>query len=199
LNEYFCRPFNNEKLLLKMGEFEGRVSGSVHYDNVAPAFLGGLQLMVLNANRVCAPVPFFKEWFWVVAYPGISLSTAHMRALLPEKFDRATTIEYGRNLGVFIQASFCLDQQLAVSVLKDVLAEPWRCNSIPGFSRARTAMCDLGMLATGISGSGPTVFSVTDNPDRAEQARKWLENNFMQSKEGFTRVCRIDHKGARLL
>ena len=199
LNEYFCRPFNNEQLLLMMGEFEGRVSGSVHYDNVAPAFLGGMQLLVLTANRVCEPVPFFKEWLWVVAYPGISLSTAHMRAMLPEKYTRATTIEYGRNLGVFIQASFRNDQQLAVAVLKDVLAEPWRCSSIPGFSKARTAMTDIGMLATGISGSGPTIFSVTDSPDRAEQARIWLEDNFMQSREGFTRICQLDKSGARII
>lgn len=29
-----------------MGELEGRISGSVHYDNVAPCYLGGLQLIL---------------------------------------------------------------------------------------------------------------------------------------------------------
>ena len=29
-----------------MGELEGRISGSIHYDNVAPCFLGGMQLMI---------------------------------------------------------------------------------------------------------------------------------------------------------
>lgn len=29
-----------------MGEMEAEISGSLHYDNVAPCYLGGLQFMV---------------------------------------------------------------------------------------------------------------------------------------------------------
>lgn len=43
LNEYTGRPLDEMTLLRLMGEMEGRISGSVHYDNVAPCFLGGLQ------------------------------------------------------------------------------------------------------------------------------------------------------------
>ncbi|MDD3147655.1 MAG: homoserine kinase [Candidatus Riflebacteria bacterium] len=199
LNEFFGNFVAPNHLLLMMGDFEGRVSGSVHYDNVAPAFLGGMQLMLQAAGRVCESIPVFEDWFWVVAYPGISLPTAEMRALLPPQYDRAVTIDYGRNLGAFIHASYRHDQQLAAAVLKDVLAEPYRSPSIPGFVEARNAMTGLGMLATGISGSGPTIFSVTDNPDLAEKARQWLDQNFLKNSEGFSRVCRIDESGARRL
>ena len=37
-----------------MGELEGRISGSIHYDNVAPRFLGGMQLMI-EENRHYQP------------------------------------------------------------------------------------------------------------------------------------------------
>lgn len=37
LNEYTGRPLEEMALLRLMGEMEGRISGSVHYDNVAPA------------------------------------------------------------------------------------------------------------------------------------------------------------------
>lgn len=45
-NEYFKRPLNTQQLLQLMAECEGGVSGSVHFDNVAPSLLGGLQLML---------------------------------------------------------------------------------------------------------------------------------------------------------
>ena len=43
LNEHFDRPYNEQALLELMGEFEGKISGSVHYDNVAPCYLGGMR------------------------------------------------------------------------------------------------------------------------------------------------------------
>lgn len=46
MNEFCDRPLDKTTLLGLMGELEGRISGSVHYDNVAPCYLGGLQLML---------------------------------------------------------------------------------------------------------------------------------------------------------
>lgn len=36
-----------------MGELEGRISGSIHYDNVAPCYLGGVQFMVQSLGNIC--------------------------------------------------------------------------------------------------------------------------------------------------
>ncbi|MDA4723171.1 hypothetical protein NY609_01025, partial [Enterobacter hormaechei] len=38
MNEHCGKPLNNSRLLALMGELEGRISGSIHYDNVAPCF-----------------------------------------------------------------------------------------------------------------------------------------------------------------
>ncbi|WP_312270068.1 homoserine kinase, partial [Pseudescherichia sp.] len=46
MNEHCGKPLNDTRLLALMGELEGRISGSIHYDNVAPCFLGGMQLMI---------------------------------------------------------------------------------------------------------------------------------------------------------
>lgn len=199
LNEFFARPFPANQLLMMMGEFEGRISGSVHYDNVAPAFLGGMQLLLQAGDRISEPMPVFDSWFWVIAYPGISLSTAKMRALLPQQYDRSVAIEYGRNLSAFIHAAYRHDQQLAIAVLKDVMAEPYRSSSIPGYVEARNVLTEMGMLAAGISGSGPTMFAISDDLQLARNASQWLEDNYLQNSEGFTRICRIDKTGARQL
>jgi homoserine kinase len=196
LNLYFGRPCDEHRLLALMGQFEGKISGAVHYDNVAPSYLGGMQLMLNVPGTVCQPIPCFEHWYWVVAYPGISLSTAKMRALLPQQYALATTIDFGRNLSAFVHACYRADEALAVAVLKDVLAEPFRAGVIPGYAQARTGLAGLGMLASGISGSGPSLFSVTDSLQQAQDARDWLAANFLQ-QDGFVHVCQLDRLGAR--
>jgi homoserine kinase len=197
LNEYFDKPFTSQALLALMGEFEGKISGSVHFDNVAPSYLGGMQLMLDSPSELCAAIPHFKHWYWLVAYPGISLSTAKMRALLPAQYDKAVTIDFGRHLSAFVHASHSHNPKLAIEVLKDVLAEPYRADAIPGYKQARDALNQLGMLTTGISGSGPTLFSITDDINLAEQAKAWLTDNYVTQAGGFVHVCRIDELGAR--
>ncbi|MCG9695970.1 homoserine kinase [Shewanella sp. Isolate11] len=197
LNEHFDRPYDEQALLRLMGEFEGKISGSVHYDNVAPCYLGGMQLMLDTPVSVCEGLPVFTSWYWVVAYPGISLSTAKMRALLPDVYDKSVAIDFGRYLSAFVHASYKQDSELAIAVLKDVLAEPYRASEIPGYEQARSGLAELGMLTTGISGSGPTLFSVTDSLATAEAAQAWLDKNYVEAGIGFSHICQIDTQGTR--
>lgn len=81
MNEHCGKPLNDTRLLALMGELEGRISGSIHYDNVAPCFLGGMQLMIEENGIISQQVPGFDEWLWVLAYPGIKVSTAEARAI----------------------------------------------------------------------------------------------------------------------
>jgi homoserine kinase len=194
LNQFFAKPFSDNELLKMMGRQEGSVSGSIHYDNVAPAFLGGIQLMTLTQSQICVAVPYFDNWYWVLAYPGISLATSEMRALLPQKYERSTTIEYGRNLAAFIQASYTKNEKLAIEVLKDVLAEPYRKSRIPGFEEVVQQMSEIGMLVSGISGSGPTMFSVTNSLEKAKEAKKLLKRKYLQNTEDFVHTCQIKYK-----
>lgn len=197
MNKLFAEPCEANRLLQMMAEFEGRVSGSIHYDNVAPCFMGGMQLLLQAPDRVCDSVPVFANWYWVVAYPGTSLSTAKMRALLPAQYDRAETIKYGRYLSGFIHAAYIRDQKLAIAMLHDVIAEPFRSPHIPGYEQARKAMAEQGMLACGISGSGPTIFAIADNQGVAQKAAQWLQEHYLSEPGGFVRVCKIDNSGAR--
>ena len=199
LNQFFNQPLEQEQLLAMMGELEGRVSGSVHYDNVAPAFLGGLQLMVQSVGRVCEELPFFEHWFWILAYPGISLSTAEMRALLPARYDRSDVIKFGHYLSSFVHALYRRDQPLAVAMLNDVVAEPYRSSHIPGYLKAKAALREIGVLGSGISGSGPTLFAIADDLKTARQAEELLQATYLSHEGGFVRVCRIDRRGARVL
>lgn len=69
--------------------------------------------------------------------------------------------------------------------MKDVIAEPYRARLLPGFSQARQAVSEIGALASGISGSGPTLFALCDKPETAQ--RRGLAEQTLSAKSG--RLC----------
>lgn len=199
MNEFCGKPLDDTRLLTLMGELEGRISGSVHYDNVAPCFLGGIQLMLEEEGIISQSVPAFDDWIWVMAYPGIKVSTAEARAILPAQYRRQDCISHGRYLAGFIHACHTGQASLAAKLMKDVIAEPYRTKLLPGFAEARKAAEDIGALACGISGSGPTLFSVCNDMGSAQRLANWLRDNYLQNDEGFVHICRLDTTGARQL
>ncbi|HEA3278066.1 TPA: homoserine kinase [Pasteurella multocida] len=199
LNKFHAEPFSKMELLEMMGELEGRISGSIHYDNVAPCYLGGVQLMVQSLGNICQQLPFFDEWYWVLAYPGIEVSTAEARAILPKSYTRQDVISQARHLGSFVHACHTRQAQLAALMMKDVIAEPYREALLPNFADVKQATRDLGALATGISGSGPTIFAIAPDLGTAMKLSTYLENHYLQNNEGFVHICKVDNQGARAL
>ncbi|EUC96807.1 homoserine kinase [Providencia alcalifaciens] len=199
LNEFADKPFDETALLGMMGELEGRISGSVHYDNVAPCYLGGLQLIIEQNGIISQPVPAFENWYWVMAYPGIKVSTAEARAILPDSYSRHDIVNHGRYLSGFIHACHTHQPELAVTMIKDVVAEPYRTQLLPGFAKAREHAKQIGALACGISGSGPTIFTICDDKKIAEEMMQYLQQHYIQNDEGFVHICRLDMAGARTI
>ena len=197
LNEFYDNVLSTHELLLLMGQLEGQISGSVHYDNVAPSYLGGLQLMVEQGETLCSTLPSFDDWYWVVAYSGVKVSTAQAREIMPTQIDLKTALKFGQNIAAFVDASHRGDSELAASLLVDVIAEPVRGEIIPKFIENKQAMLDLGAMASGISGSGPTLFAVTDNITKAEQLAHYLQDNYIQNDDGFSHICKLDNQGTR--
>lgn len=198
LNEYFGMPFGKNELMAMMGHFEAKLSGSLHYDNVAPCYLGGLQLMTED-EAICASIPVPQQWYWVMAYSGISVSTKMAREVLPKQLSMATAKTYAKNLAAFIDAMHKGLYSRAAGFINDVVAEPHRIGLLPGFAQAREQLLADGALACGISGSGPTVFAIADSLEKAEQFQQLLIEQYLQNEQGFCLVCRIDSEGARVL
>lgn len=198
-----------EKSRIKlMGELEARLSGGIHWDNILPCALGGLRL---GASRL--PVP--PDWIWLVAYPGIRLETKAMRAVLPESVTLHVAVEQAARLGRFVDALYRGDGREAASLMVDTIVEPYRAPSIPGFDTIKAALLAAGALSAGISGSGPTIFALFDDPKAAnkalERARLWTSavsgkpdgDSFSKlcgaDKGAFALLCTVDEQGARVL
>jgi homoserine kinase len=198
LNLFYDKEFSVDFLLEMAGELEGKVSGSVHYDNVAPCFLGGLQLMTSNEILPCVSVPFPEHWELVVSYPGIKVSTEKARDILPKQVDMQTAIRFAQNLSVFVHALNNEDDKLAAAMLFDVIAEPHRKSLIPGFDNYKDFAKSVGALGFGISGSGSTVFVVCDNRIVSKRVQNYAESHFCQ-KGGFSHICKVDDFGVRVV
>lgn len=199
MNELLDRPLDQTRLLHLMGELEGRISGSVHYDNVAPCYLGGMQLVLEEGGVISQTLPHFDDWYWVMAYPGIKVSTAEARAILPAQYSRQDCVAHGRHAAGFVHACYSRQPKLAAALLQDVIAEPYRQQLLPNFERVCQGVRDLGGLASGISGSGPTLFAIADSLDVAKEIENWLKSEYLQNDAGFVHICRIDTAGTRKL
>ena len=81
----------------------------------------------------------------------------------------------------------------------DHIAEPYRRTLLPGFDEARVALGEMGALAVGISGSGPTIFALVHDYDVANRAAEWLDRNYKKNETGFVHICRADLGGARCI
>lgn len=196
LNQYFERPLHRRALLQLMAEMEGDISGEVHLDNIAPSLLGGLRLCVPGGARQYG-LPWPGHWQSVVAWPGTRLDTRKSRQVLPASYPRKTVVAQSAHFALFVHMLHQGEASAASECLVDLLAEPYRAELMPGFAEAKAALAQLGVLATGISGSGPTLFCIVDAHETAQAAAAWLRDHYLQEEGGFVHICRADLAGAR--
>lgn len=198
-NDYFGHPLDEAALLQLMAEAEGGVSGSVHYDNVAPSYFGGLQLMLPGSAKVCRTLPWFEHWRVVLCYPGTVLSTKAARAVLPANLSLSNSIRFAGTLSRFVSAVYARDEADAVNALQDYVAEPARIALLPELPALRAELMQQGILHLGISGAGPTLFAVCRNDDDAVSAAAYLQQHYAKNQDAITQICRLAPTGVRVI
>ena len=198
-NDYFGKPLSEAELLQLMAQAEGGVSGSVHYDNVAPSYFGGLQLMLPQSPHICRTLPWFEHWRVVLSYPGTVLSTKAARAVLPQQLSLPHSIAFAGMLSRFISALYAGDETDAAGALQDLVAEPARTPLIPELPSLRAALMAEGVLHVGISGAGPTLFALCSNEAQAQLAADYLSRHYEKNQDATTQICRLSLAGARTL
>jgi homoserine kinase len=192
-HDHLLNTLDNFRLMAKM---EGQISGEVHLDNVAPCLFGGLRLCPPGSQREYA-LPWPGAWRAVVCWPGTKLVTKEARAVLPDAIPRAVAVRHGAQFAQFVHALHSGKTRLAAECIVDHIAEPYRRKLLPGFDEARVELRELGAMAVGISGSGPTIFALVNDSDIARRVAAWLGEHYQQNERGFVHVCRADLGGAR--
>jgi len=115
-----------------------------------------------------------------LAYRAMDIPTIEARNILPAEFTRATLIQHAQNLAQFVHALHAGKPNLAIHSLKDIIAEPYRQALLPNFQKIKAElMAKFAVKAVGISGSGPTLFSIVDAATDIQGAKRYLQEHYV--------------------
>ncbi len=199
LNQWYGNPFSQQQLLHWSAHIEGGNSGAVHYDNVAPCLLGGLQMINSEIEDTCESVPFFDDLYFALCFPDIEITTKSAREVLPQNLSLVQTVTMQSRLGGFIAACYNQKKDKAIALLKDETITPCRQSLIPNYTQAEQYALDSGALTFAISGSGPTCFAICNNLKQATTIAQGMFDRLKQGAHAFYCIAQIDTQGCKLL
>jgi homoserine kinase len=199
-NALYGRELRTEQLILAATQAEAEVSGGFFADNTAPALLGGATL-----TRCCVPLDVTRigviaRLKIVLVTPALVVLTREARAILPEMIPMSAFIANMANTALITAAFAKNDYALFARSLNDIVVEPVRAPLIAGFAQVKENALKAGADGVAISGSGPTVFAITDNLRKARAIEQQMVLTF--NAHGIaTRswVTTMDPHGTRLL
>ena len=103
-------------------------------------------------------------------------------------------------VGGLVVGLFTGDVGLVGRAMKDVVAEPYRKQFIPGFDDLREKSLSAGAMAFNISGSGPSVFALSGSRETAVRAGALMREHFTALGIGCNLyVTKVAAQGARVL
>ena len=179
-------------------EGEKLASGARHADNVAPIIFGGFTL-VRSIDPLDIVSIDFPPLYATVIHPQIEIKTADARAILPRDVPLASAIKQWSNLGSLVAGLSKGEIPLIARSMEDSIVEPVRKSLIPKFDEVKAASMDAGAIGGGISGSGPSIFMLSDSEKTAENVAAAMNSVYSQTDIEFNiYVSAIASDGVRI-
>lgn len=157
-------PLSVKELLQLAVEIEG------HPDNVAPAMLGGCQLISTTKtnNWEYCSISWHKKVAIALAIPEFELSTTKARQVLPKQVTLKDAIFNASHLALLTQALATANSDFLETALQDKLHQPYRQSLIPNMEEVQKAAQQAGAYGSVISGAGPTLLAL-GSADKVEE------------------------------
>ncbi|MGD9588614.1 MAG: homoserine kinase [Pyrinomonadaceae bacterium] len=198
INELLVNRFSKTELVGFAMEGEALASGSRHADNLAPCLLGGFTLVRSTDPLDIVELSFPPLWATVI-HPQIEIKTSEARAILPRDVPLKTAVAQWANVGALVAGLAKADLEVIRNSLKDEIVEPVRKRLIPRFDEMKSAALEAGALGGGISGSGPSVFMLSGEPETGRAVEEALTTAFGKTEIPFsTYVSEINRNGVRI-
>jgi homoserine kinase len=200
MNELLGRPFNKAQLTEFAIKGEALASKCEHADNLAPAIFGGFTL-VKSINPIeILQIPSPNDLYATIIHPQIEIKTSEARAILPKEVALSDAITQWANFGSLIHALHTNDYGLIKRSLEDVIVEPYRSQLIPHYKEVKTEALKAGALGAGISGSGPSIFSLSKSVEIAKNVRDAIKNVYSKTNIKFDiYVSKINIEGIKII
>ena len=199
VNELLGAPLSLRELIPFAMQGEHLASGNAHADNVAPALLGGFTLVRSYDPLEVISLPTPPELRMVVLHPLIEIRTRDSRSVIKHQVSLQKAIDQWGNLGAFVSALYTSDYDLLGRSLQDGIIEPLRAILIPYFSDLKQVALKNGALGFGISGSGPSVFSICKGEENSRRVQEALREFYQDKGIPFDlHLSRINAEGIRI-
>lgn len=197
-NHLLGDPFSKEDLVRFAMNGEKVASGVKHADNIAPAIYGGITLIrsifPLDIVQLSGP-PLFVT----VVHPQIEVRTADARQILRKEVQLKSAIKQWGNIAGLVAGLLKQDYSLIGRSLEDVIIEPVRSILIPGFDDVKSLSREAGALGGGISGSGPSIFMLSEQESTAIAVENLMQDVYTKLGIDFkTYVTSISYEGVRV-
>ena len=200
INHLLGNPFKPEELIPYALEGEKLACGSEHADNVAPAILGGITLVRSTKPIDIIKLPIPKNLKAVIIHPKIEIKTADARKVLDKSIPLDKASQYWANLGAFVSSLYENNYELMKKSIVDNIIEPKRSQLIPMFDSLKQIANDNDSIGCGISGSGPSVFSLANGLKTAKIINNSFKKIYDETGIPFkTYVSDINKSGVKIL
>jgi homoserine kinase len=200
INELLGAPFETAALIPFAMEGEKLASGATHADNIAPALLGGVTLIRGYDPIDIKHISYPEDLWCAVIHPHLEIKTAESRKLIPGMVPLETALKQCGNLAGLVAGLYSGDYPLIGRSVTDLFAEPYRTQQVPDFAALKTAAIDAGSVGTGLSGSGPSVFSLCRGEEMATIVGKVMKEHFsVRGIESRIYVSRISQAGCKII
>lgn len=200
INHLHNNPLTREQLLPFAMEAERIACGSAHADNVAPSLMGGFVLIRGYDPLDVTKVPTPSDLYCTLVHPHLELKTEDSRRVLKPSIPMKDAVTQWGNIAGLVVGLMKPDYGLISRSLKDVVAEPIRSVLIPGFDRIKEESIKAGALGCGISGSGPTIFSISTDEQTARKVGIVIQQQFVDLKlNSDVFVSKINEAGAKVI
>lgn len=200
INALLGSPLNKTQLTQFAMKGEALASGSEHADNIAPALFGGFTLVKSVNPLEILQIPSPDNVYVTIIHPQIEIKTAISRDILPKNVPLEDAISQWANVGSLIHSLHTSDYSLMQRSLHDVIIEPHRSKLIPHYNEVKQQTLNAGALGTNISGSGPSIFSLCEGIEIANQVRDVMRNIYSNTGIEFDiHVSKINTQGVKII
>lgn len=198
-NHLLGNIFSRDELVQLAMNGEKLAAGVKHADNIAPCILGGISLIrsIHPLDIVSIPAP--DLWVTVV-HPQVEVRTSDARQILRQQVLLKDAIRQWGNIAGLVTGFFTRDAALIGRSLEDVIIEPVRSILIPGFDEVKKQCLEAGALGGGISGSGPSIFMLSEQQHTAREVEKAMQHVYERLGIAYhTYVTTINKKGVTII
>jgi homoserine kinase len=178
---------------------EELASGVRHADNVAPCIFGGITL-VKSSNPVDIIPLNSPDLFVTAVHPQVEVKTSDARQILKKSILLKDAIQQWGNIAGLVAGIQKNDFGLIGRSLHDVIIEPVRSILIPKFDEIKQKSLEIGALGGGISGSGPSIFMLSEKEEISQKTAKMMKSVYEEiGIESFVYVSKINPYGIQII